>query len=227
MLPAAYDHHLAHRLAGDSQPFEDFLLITDVADEIDHVALLDDVQAAGNDELVVAHDGRDDDAQILADLGAQVDELAAQDGAAFGQVDADEPDLALRELVDLHRPRHGHEPENRVDDLFVGVDDLGDIRPFAGQQVLVIRIHLATDAGELGDILVEHVGKEAGQQVDLIGVGHGQQDVGLHDARVLQHARAAARPLDGLHVRGFRHLAQRLVRSVDDHDFLVLDSQPL
>ena len=60
-----------------------------------------------------------------------MNELAPQDGAALGKIDAYEAYLAVRELVDLHGPRHGHEAKNRIDDFFVRVDYLCDIRPVA------------------------------------------------------------------------------------------------
>ena len=125
--------------------------------------------------------------------------------------------LATRHLVDLHGSRVLHEPEDGVGDLLIGVDYqvvVGAIEQGshlgAPQRT---RLHPDDSLGHAGP-----TGQQGAHDVRLVDRRHGDQQVGLLDARRRERHRIGAAPPEGHDVQVLVHLTEAFcVRLDQDH----------
>jgi hypothetical protein len=107
--------------------------------------------------------------------------------------------------------------------LELGGDDEVDVEKTLTPDSEVL---LVGDAGDRLRIGGEPAGEQAGDEIDLVVRGAGDEEVGGGDTSVLEHAPVGAVALDSRHAGGLDQLVQALVIAVDDRE-LVLAGQSL
>ena len=95
-----------------------------------------------------------------------------------------------------------------------------------GAELVVVEIEIAgPNTGQLLGQGGDDVGHQAGDQVHLVAVCDGQDDLGLLDPGLLQGHRRGAGPVDGLNIDAVGNAAKGLRILVDDHHILVFVGQ--
>ena len=116
-------------------------------------------------------------------------------GQSAAAADADQPHPVVGERDAIGGARHLEPQRDRARDLDLGRDDHVDRHMLAAEQVLpaALQIALLADARDLGRHVEQRMRDLAGDHVDLVGVRHRDQHVGVGGARLRQHARGARR----------------------------------
>ena len=70
------------------------------------------------------------------------------------------------------------------------------------------------------------IGEKTGNQINLIAIGDGQQEVRFFYPGFFQETGIGARTMKGLHIQMIGHLVERLFVRIQDHHFFPFRGQP-
>ena len=112
------------------------------------------------------------------------------------------------------------------DDFHFGVNYRTDIEHVLGQLVLVGGKIIVANQSHFLHLGRHQIGEKTGNQINLIAIGDGQQEVRLFYPGFFQETGIRARTMKGLHVQMIGHLVERLFVRIQDHNFFPLRGQP-
>ncbi len=120
------------------------------------------------------------------------------------------------------------QPLDVVGDHLLRADDHVDGNGvFVEQLVRAAGVVGGADTGDFGGGAEQGVGHLAGDHVDLVGVGDGDQHVGVFGAGFLEHPGIAAHAEHGANVQTVPQFPQALAVDVDDGDVVAFPRQVL
>ena len=221
-IAAAEDHHpfLAfHFLAED---LERALRIGAVGHHVDLVAGEDLVVALGHEQRAVAAHADDDGLERREQI-AELPERRVDDRAVFLDLDAEQRRLSAEEQLGVEGGGGGEPAQHGERDFALGADDHVDRQVLAAVEVGIDRVEvgLRPEAGDLARDVEDRMGHLAGDHVDLVGIGRGDDHVGVPGPCPLQHIRVGGKAGHPLHIQRL-HGARDQVRVVVDHRHVVL-----
>ena len=217
--------------AGDHDPLGHLLLVAERPYRPRSVAGLDHrVDLVAGDQMVVA--GRHEQMAVPDDADAGQMEVREQEGqlaqrrvedrAVGAAARRDQAHPILGERRHLGRARHLEPAGDRAGDLELGRDDHVDRHMLAPEQVLpaALQIALVAHPGDLGRDVEQRVGDLAGDHVDLVGIGHRDQELGVPGAGLLEHLGMRGKAGDRLDVQALTDLLGQLLALIDHRDVI-------
>ncbi len=196
-------------------------------DEEHFVIGFDDGVALGNDRPVAAEDRRNPGVHVGHVL-AQLAQLVAHQRAAVIGAHRHQLHAAGGEVDHLQGAGVLDQPLDVVGDHLLRADDHVDGNGvFVEQLVRAAGVVGGADTGDFGGGAEQGVGHLAGDHVDLVGVGDGDQHVGVFGAGFLEHPGIAAHAEHGANVQTVPQFPQALAVDVDDGDVVAFPRQVL
>ena len=213
LLLVAEQGHGARHLAG-------------FGDEIDFVSRQQLLHARRIQRAVAAQDRDDGDVEV----GEQFAELAQRridHRATVAQAHADEARPVVGEPGQVQRPRHIETAGYGARHLDFRRDDgvYGHVRAAEQRPPRRFEIGLLADARDLGGHVEQRMPHLARHDVDLVGLGDGDQHVRLARSGPFENVGMRGETDHRLHVEAVAHLADALRRVVDDDDIVVLGGE--
>ncbi len=149
------------------------------------------------------------------------DALAHKQPAPFG-AHADQAYPAVGKVQHLRGARVENQLFDVLADKLFRADPHVDRYGVLGKQVPGVHVLCRTDAGDLGRRMEQGIGDLARHHVGLIGVGQGDDDIGIVGARALEHFGMCGVSDNGPDVEAVLQVAQDLRAHVHDGDFVSL-----
>ena len=186
--------------------------------------MLDDGIAARDDRVLLAVDRRDpgfDQWPVLAQFGdRQPHQRAAIEGAH-----GDQAEFAACEFEHLQGSWKADQLADVVgDDLFRTEREIDREIAF-GEELRIVHIVGGAQSGDTGRQVEHRLCDLAGTQVDLVGLGHRDQQVGIFGAGLLQHRRRGGIADDGAQVVLVLHCLQQGRVGIDHRDVIGLGNE--
>ena len=134
--------------------------------------------------------------------------------------------MAAGKRADGQRLRAGEKPRDLTGRLQLRVDDHGQAQLLAqiGQLLAVIGIAHARDRRQIAAGLA---GNRAAQQVQFVGACHGDDEIGLLQPRLHEHAQAGAVAADAHHVKDLGRIADDALARIHHGNIMPLADKPL
>ena len=104
----------------------------------------------------------------------------------------------------------------------LGADQYIDGDRFVGEQTLAGQVRRGAYPGNFGRGAKQRMGDLAGDHIDLVAVGDGDQHIGVFTACLTQHNRVGTRPSDGADIEFSVQVAQFFGVGVNDSDVVFL-----
>ena len=150
-------------------------------------------------------------------------------GQFSSRVDADHHHLAVGEADEIRGAGRSQPPEHHLAHLHLGRDDHVDRQVLGREQVRPVRLEigLRADPGDLGRHVEERMRHLAGDHVDLVVQGHGDDHVGLVDAGLDENVGMGAMADQAAHVERVADRLDQLGRRIDDRYVVLLGRELL
>ena len=216
--------------AEDEDAFEAFLLVEAheaeeggevlvAGDDIDVVFGLKAFSAVGDDDLGATEDHGDEG--VFG--GAAADEFfeggAGEPGIAFNG-EADEFDFAAGEFDDIGDAGEGEDGEEAGGEFGFWVDDEVDVEAGILADAAPVVDFVGAEAGDFDADAELGLGDEAGEEVNLIAGGDGDEHVGGLEAGGFQRFVGGAVAADDVGVEGFFEAVAAILVFFDEGDFV-------
>ena len=114
-----------------------------------------------------------------------------------------------------------------VGDHLLGADQHVDGNRFVGKQALTSEVSGGAHPGNFGGGAKQRVGHLTGDHIDLVGVGHRDQHIGVFAARLAQHDGVGACTGHRADIQLGVQLAQFCAVGIDDGDVVLLAGKVL
>ena len=189
---------------------------------IDPVAREQLVGGVGREQpRVAAH--ADDDGTQRGEQFRQLPQGGVQHRTIIVQHDAQQLRTPPHETFGIKGGRGRQPLQRRLGHFLLGADDHVDGHVIGAEQVGVLRIQIGLRAqpGDLARHRKHRMRDLAGDHVHLVGIGRGDDHVGIARACAFQHVGVAGKAGDPLHIQRFRRAADQVGIHVD-HGHIIL-----
>ena len=184
------------------------------------------VSGFGREQLFLAPDADDNGAQRREEIG-QLAKRRVQDRAILIELNAQKLGLAFKEHLGVEGRGRVQAAECRFCHFAFGADDDVDRQVIAPVEVGIDRgqIALGTQTGDLAGDVEDRMGHLAGDHVDLVRIGRGDDHVGIAGAGPLEHVGIACVARNALHIERVGGPAHEVGIVVDDGDIVAFAGQ--
>jgi hypothetical protein len=176
--------------------------------------------------LILAEDGGNPGVDVGQALGNGLQGLADQQ-AAFEGADGDHRHHAVGELEHLQGFGELDELADVVGDDLLGADRVIDGEVGVVEELGVVLVVGGAQAGDAGRDVEQGLGDPAGAQVGLVGLGDGDQQVGVGGAGAVEDGRRGGVAGDDPQVETLLQVGEAFAVVVDDGDVVGLRDEAL
>ena len=197
-----------------------------IGDEIDLIAGQQMLGRIGHEPLAAAHDPDDGDVEIGEQL-LQLAQRRVDDGTIIGAAHAQQLYQAVGQGKAVERARRVKAPRNGPPHFDLGRDDHVDGHVVAAEKIRPhgLEIALVAHPRDLGRHFEQRMGDLAGHHVDFIGIGDGDDHIGVARPGGLEHVGVRGESFHGFDIHGIADLFDLLRRLVDDRNVVIFGDQ--
>ena len=219
---AAADQAAADPAVDDAQVFQQGGQIGGRGGDKDPVTGFQDEVASGGDTLAVPQDRTDQN--LAFDDVVHIDQRYVAQLAVWLDPQLHDLGTTLGEAVQLQETGVLQQTLDFSGSVAVRVDDQRKTKGIP-QLMGLLRIFGVADPADGVDLLIQTVGNGAAKQVGLIGIGNGNDQVGIHDACLIQRFHGSAVAADAHDVVAFHALVQNGLITVHQRNVMTFGTQ--